>query len=249
MTAISHVFFDLHGTLIDSHALHPCYTAGLGELMVARYGGTAEMWATANRLIVADWDSYYADLDLGGEDAIEHMWEGLYRITRALFRLTGIPEPSKAEISALSREIPAIAPRKCDAFYDDTKPVLKHLYESGYVLGIASHALVEQARSLLIGGGVSDYFNGLILSPEVTDQFNKDATFFRYALNHHGNVLDPAVCLVVDDDAYALRGAKQLGMRTAHIVRKGTIHRSPADVTFTQGITGLDGWIFAQANP
>lgn len=238
---ITHIFFDLHGTLIDSHALHPCYTQGVVELMTARYRGSAEAWASANRQIVADWDSYYADLDLGGDDDTAHMWEGLFRITRALFRLTDTPEPSKAEISALSKEIPAIAPRKCDAFFADTKPILKRLHEAGYTLGISSHALVEQARSLLIGGGVNEYFGGMILSPEVTGRFNKDATFLRYALDHWSLKAD--TCLLVDDDDFALREAKTLGMWTAKINRKQTTQKSPADVMFIGGMDGLDSWI------
>ena len=38
-TPITHIFFDLHGTLVDTALMSPCYAASLGDLMADTFGG------------------------------------------------------------------------------------------------------------------------------------------------------------------------------------------------------------------
>jgi FMN phosphatase YigB (HAD superfamily) len=237
--AITHIFFDLHGTLVDGVALHPCYSAAYGDLMAARYGKSAEVWTQANWRIVADWDSYYADLDLGGENGMADMWEGYFRVTRAMFRLAGVPEPSRNEIAALSREVPTIVPRHCDALYSDVRPAIATLHAAGYILGVTSHALTGQARATLQGGGILDTFAGSIIGPDVAEQFVKDEAFFRCAIRAAGAAASH--CLVVDDHADAIRGAHDAGTRTAQVIRSGSKRRQTqtADLILTGGLQDL----------
>lgn len=238
MPKFTHIFFDLHGTLIDGIALHDCYRMGLGRYLADRYGGDAITWADANARIVQDWDSYYADLDLDGDDGFAHMWEGIFRTTRALFRLTNTPEPPHDELTTLSRELPAISVQGCDSFYPDTKPIIKQLHESGYVLNVATHALVEQGRRLINGGGMLPYFEGVFIGPDITEQFAKDEQFYRIALMKAGIPAEQA--LLVDDNAYAITHAKHIGMHTVQI-RRAThkTQASPAHHTLTDSLNGL----------
>ncbi len=99
--------------------------------------------------VVADWDSYYADLNLSGDDGIADMWEGIFRTTRALFRLTGIPEPDKSELIALSRELPGLAAEGSDVLYPEVPEVLAELDDAGLLLGVISHAPTNQIRAVL----------------------------------------------------------------------------------------------------
>ncbi len=123
---ITHVFFDLHGTLIDAaNRLPPCYAQAQAALLAARYGGAPADWIEANRRVTADWDSYYADLDLGSDDGLDQLWEGQTRILRALFRLTGRPCPSSEEMSRLVREQHYLITRHCDALYPDARAALR----------------------------------------------------------------------------------------------------------------------------
>jgi 2-haloacid dehalogenase len=232
---ITHIFFDLHGTLIDGARLHPCYTAGLGRVMAGRYGGDPAVWATANARIVADWDSYYADLNL--TEDVADVWEGYLRTTRALFRLTGITEPPLAEVTALSRELPGLAPQGCDACYPDVPPVIRALYQAGYTLGICTHALTAQARTTLAGGGLLDCFAGPLIGFDEPEQFEKDGRFFGYAARAAG--VDPAHCLAVDDLPAAIAGARAAGMRTAYIDRRGTGQPVSADWSLSDSLTPL----------
>lgn len=221
---ISHILFDLYGTLADSRLMIPCYARQLGRVMAERYGGEADAWADANRRVVADWDSYYADLDFEGDNGLDDMWEGMIRTTRALFRLTGTPEPRADELASLSRELPYLATSGCDVLFPEVRNVIERLRGAGYVLGIASHTTTAQARGTLTGAGILDDFQGPILGPDVTGVFAKNR---RYYLAAH---LPPGDCLVVDDSPDGIHGAKAAGMTAILIDRNHTAPPdSPAD--------------------
>ncbi len=234
---ITHIFFDLHQTIVDGVLMHDCYSAAYGQLMAVRYGLSPEIWTQANRRIMADWDSYFVDLDLDGENGIADMWEGYYRTTRAMFRITGTPEPAYEEVMALVREVPGYATRHCDAFYPDAKPVIRRLFEAGFTLGIATHALTTQACGTLQGGGMLDYFKGAILGPDVTDQFAKNAAYYAYAIR--AAQAPAGCCLVVDDSIHAMHGAKQVGIRAVQICRRDVPVYSPADLVLKDSLDGL----------
>jgi FMN phosphatase YigB (HAD superfamily) len=186
--------------------------------MAGRYGLTPETWRDANRRIVADWDSYYADLDLGGEDGIADMWEGLLRTTRALFRLTGVPEPPLPELTRLSRELPGLSTQHCDALYPDAQAVIATLHQGGWILGIASHAPANHVAGILAGGGVASYFSGPLVGADTAESFRKGRQYYLTVCRHAG--VPGQRCLIVDDTAEALHGAQAAGCRTALIWRK-----------------------------
>lgn len=150
-----------------------------------------------------------------------HFWEGLYRTTRALFRLVGVPEPDHAELKELVKTVPAHAPRNCDALYDDVRPVINSLHNSGYVLGIISHALVEQARATLQGGRIIHYFQGPIIGPDSIGRLCKDRVFLEYAARKAQ--IPPSQCLVVDDDPVVISSAGEAGMFTVQVCRHTSI--------------------------
>ncbi len=229
---ITHILFDIYGTLVDGTRLRPCYAVELGSIMAERYGGSPTAWAQANLRIVADWDSYFADLDFGGDDGVEQMWEGELRLTRALFRLTGTPEPALAEVTTLSRELAYEVRTRCDAFFDDARPVIKKLHAAGYVLGVATHSLTPQARGALAGGGVLDYFTGPLLCPDTVGQYHKDAAFYQV------DGLPPQSCMVVDDQLQGILGAQAAGMQTVHLMRGGA-GESPAQHVLHGDLGGL----------
>ena len=104
--SITHIFFDVHDVLVNRAPFGRCYGENLDRSCRRATVERRQRGGSANQRMVADWDSYYTDLDLSGSDGIADMWEGIFRTTRALFRLTGIPEPAHEELIALSRELP-----------------------------------------------------------------------------------------------------------------------------------------------
>ncbi len=220
MPPITHLFFDLHGTLIDSENRLPlCYDRALGEYMAAHYGGQPHDWVVANRRIMADWDSYYADLDFSAEDGLDQMWEGETRIMRARFRLAGVPYPSAEALSVLVRRYAFHVTSRCDAFFPDAHDVLPALHSSRLTLGVITHALDGHARGLLAGGGVERLFRGPIITSEAAGRFGKDVQCFRFACLRAG--VPAAQCVVVDDSLQPLRVAAGLGAHVVLIDRKG----------------------------
>jgi len=201
--------------------------------MAERYGGSAAVWTEANLRVQADWDSYYADLDFDGEDGLTDVWEGELRVTRALFRLTGTPEPDLASMTVLSRELSYLAASRCNVFYPDSKPVIERLHQSGFVLGVATHVLSAKVRGMLTGGGLLSYFSGPLLCPDVTERFRKNRAFYLAAR------IPAEQCLVVDDSLDGIRGAKAAGMQAILMDRNHKAPKSPADYVLMGDLYGL----------
>lgn len=237
MTRITHIFFDLHGTLVDGKALRPCYSAAMGRILAARYGGDPGAWTRANQRILDDWDSYYADLNLDGDEGLANFREGLFRTTRAMFRLMNINEPPKDELMALAWQLQEQVTQGCDAVFPDVPPVIESLYAAGYTLGVTSHALVEQGRGLLRGGGLLDYFAGPSVGPDNAERFSKDAAFFRLAARLA--TVDAARCAVVDDTAGYIPAIKEAGMRAIHIRRHDDDFSAHADAQLHGDLSAL----------
>jgi FMN phosphatase YigB (HAD superfamily) len=234
---ITHIFFDLHGTLVDGVRLHPCYSVQLGRVLSERYGGAPAVWVEANQRIMADWDNYYADLDLTRDRGIDDMWEGMIRTTRALFRLAGAPMPDIGQIRALSRELPGLVTRSCNALYPEARPIIEQLCAAGYMLGVTSHAVSAHARGLLRGGGILQYFAAPIIGPDVIGRFDKDAQFYTYAARKAG--VSTQQCLAIDDSPPCVAGAKAAGMGAVLLSRRGVVSHATADHVLTDTLLGL----------
>lgn len=235
---ISHIFFDLHGTLVDGIKLHPCYAAQMGKILAERYGSTPELWAQSNRRIAQDWDSYYADLNFSGEEGVAHIYEGLFRTTRAMFRLTSTPEPPLDELTALSRELPGLVTQHCDGLYPEVRSIIMELYHRGYVMGITTHALSSQAKGTLQGGGILQYFEGPIIGTDTLEQYDKNQTYF-YAAARMANVA-PEQCMVIDDVPAYISAARRCRMKTAWINRRRKSTGAPrADYVLTGDLSGI----------
>jgi beta-phosphoglucomutase-like phosphatase (HAD superfamily) len=213
---LTHLLFDLHGTLVEAARLPAAYAQGVGQVMAARYGGDAARWAQEQRTIADDWDSYYADLDLTGDRGMDDLREGEIRTTRALFRLTGVLLPPADELAALARALPYEAVRGCDVLYPAARPALERLHRAGYTLGAASLSTAALTRGLLEGGGVLHLFNGVLMGADTAGRFVKDAAFYR------ASGLEPTSCVVVDDSADGLSGARAAGM-SAYRVANGDL--------------------------
>lgn len=230
---ITHIFFNLVGTLADGAQLRKCYAEQLGRTMAERFGGSADSWTAARLRILLDWDSYFADLNFDGDEGIGDLWEGELRVTRALFRITGVPEPDSTTLGQLSRELPYQITRQCDVLHPDTKPVIEALYKAGFVLGVATYSISDVAHALLERGGVIDYFRGPYLCPDFIERFRKDRAFFEAAN------IPPETGLLVDDSLDAIHGAKAAGMHTVHLVRNGEAPSSSTDHVLKGDLFGL----------
>jgi len=227
------ILFDLFTTLSDRRLLHPCGDIQQAKHLAARYGGSPENWLKAYEQVQADWDSYYADLDLGDDDGIQQMWEGMLRTTRALFRLTATQEPSRDELAALLRELPYLMTHRCDTLLPNTKPILYLLHQSGYRLGVAAQVVQAQVKGILEGAGVWSLFDGPILTPDTTGYFRQDDAFFRPIGR------EPQSTWIVSSQQAILEVARRCGMQTVWLRRNQTSDLIPADVVLEGDLSGL----------
>lgn len=212
---ITHIFFELPGVLADPVRLREGYPPHLGAVMAARYGGTPELWADAYLHMREDWDSYWADLNLKGDEPLSDLWEGMFRTTRALFRLAKIPEPEKDELIAFSRVLPKLVYERFDALYPQVQPLLEKLHTDGVCLHVATYWTAAMARGLLTGGGVLTYFSEPVLGMDVTESFAKDYDVLALKVG-----AAPEACLIADSDPLSLEQARQIGMHPA-LVQSG----------------------------
>lgn len=219
---ITHIFFDLHGTMVNSKILGACYGRERARWLAEHYGGEFEIWFKAGQQITADWDAYHADLNFSGDDGMRDYYEAGFRIVRAQFRIAGIPEPSRDEIHRLALDLPGIAPLACDALYPDVKPAVQALATDGYILGVATHSLANQAHATLIGGGVRDYFTGPLIGADTAEQFDKDEKYYALAVRLAGTGTES--CLVVDDLPSAIESAHTVGLKTIYVHRADSTH-------------------------
>ena len=210
--SITHVFFEVPGVLVDRAALRQSYRAHLARIMAERYGGFAAEWSVAYDQVLADWDNYYADLNLSGEDGLMDAREGSFRTTRALFRLKGTPEPNKSELTALARELPELASQGGETLFPKVPALLRQLDEAGLVLGVISYSLNGVIQALV--APVQSHFKGTIWGIDRAEQFDKDVQRFQAAA--FSAQVEPERCLMVDDEPLALLNAKQAGMQTFH---------------------------------
>lgn len=203
------IYFQMPGLLMDRAAYRIRYPDAVGAVMAARWGADSGAWADAYRRIINDWDSYYADLDLTGDEAQAHQREGLIRTTRALFRLAGVPLPD-ADFAALGEALHADAAARCPALMPDAPRLLHALHARGVRLGAFGYMLTGQLRGLLHAGGVMPLFTAPIIGAEDSaPYFEHDAGFFAWAARRAG--CETSVCAVAAVDESTRDAARRAG--------------------------------------
>lgn len=238
---ITHIFFDLHGTMVNAQVLGACISRERARWLAEHYGGNLAVWLTSERQVIADWDAYHADLNFSGDDGMRDYYEAGYRIVRALFRGAGVSEPSREEIHRLALDLPGLTSLAYDTLYFDVKPTVRRLAAEGYTLGVTTHSLANQAHAVLVGGGVRECFSGPLIGADTAEQFDKDATYYALVVRLAKTL--PASCLIVDDSSSAIQAAHSVGLKTIYIHRVGSPHPvtvPDTDATLTDFTALLD---------
>jgi FMN phosphatase YigB (HAD superfamily) len=181
------------------------------------------------RAVFADWDSYYTDLNLSGDDGIADMWEGLYRVTRGYFRLADMPEPDQPTLTALSRSLPGDAASACSALLPGALDALNQLGAKGIQRSVTTYLTADHARGILRGSAALTLIDAPILTPETVERFERDQTYFEIAARQAG--VQPESCLLVSAKTDALESARAVGMQTTRMEQAMTLLDVIAAVT------------------
>ncbi|MEL6524866.1 MAG: hypothetical protein AAFQ07_04060 [Chloroflexota bacterium] len=176
-----HVIIYLNA-LLDAQRYRNNYANGVARIMSARYGGEHADWLTIQQNIFADWASYHADLNYSGEDGMADMREGQFRVTRALFRLANICEPSKAEITSLAQTLVSEAPLADTHFDIPAQYFLQTLTMSPAVnITVTAYFCEAQARAILNTSGHTDI---AVIGADTFQHYEMDTHYFRCLHQH-----------------------------------------------------------------
>ncbi len=139
----------IHGdVLIDRRALSEALPNAWAAVLAEQEGGPLEVWQSATAQVASDWDSYWEDLDLSGDDSLAQWREGRWRIVRAWFRLAGQAVPPTSRLSALLDELPRKVGRRLDAWRNGALEALHGLAAAG----IAARIIEPFAPGSLVRG-------------------------------------------------------------------------------------------------
>jgi HAD superfamily hydrolase (TIGR01509 family) len=221
------LLFDLHGVLINPARIAEHRPGAQADWLTERYGGDRNAWLQAYNDIRADWNSYWADLNLDGETPLQDFWEGELRVLRAHFRLTGTPYPPADELIELVRERPKLVMRRFDASYEETRSVVAALAEAGYALGVVSNAPASHIQGSLDGAGLLEYFDSRLVGSDTAGSFAKGPEAYYHACTRAS--CTPAECAVFDDNLDGVYGARRTGAHVALIERAGRQDHRPLD--------------------
>lgn len=101
--------------LIDPAVLACLLPEAWAQVLAAEHGGLEGGWLSAYQRVSADWDSYWADLDLSGDDSLHQWREGRWRVVRGWFRLAGQEPPPVERMAFYLNDLEHRAGQKCAA--------------------------------------------------------------------------------------------------------------------------------------
>jgi hypothetical protein len=79
--------------LVNRGSLAAALPDAWAYVLTTQHGGSADVWKHAYERIADDWESYWADLDVSGDDSVNQWREGRWRVVRGWFRLAGEEPP------------------------------------------------------------------------------------------------------------------------------------------------------------
>jgi len=226
------IFLDLYGVLADGQVMDPAYTVRMAEILHRRYGGSFDAWCSLQRDSFAWYQGEGAKLDArpGPEREGDAWVEAVRRMNgdqvRWMFERANLPLP--ADPVRFAEDLEAETVRGIDALYPDARRAVAALRSAGHRLFLSTNANRSNAESALIGGGVRDLFDGLVMLE--TGRAKKDRAYYWRRAFEIGDA-GRADAWAVDDVARFLTPAAELGARCVQLIRSGmTRERGPYPV-------------------
>lgn len=216
----SAVFLDLYRVLADPDWMQQQYRRRMADILQRRYGVPIERGL---RIHDESYDLYTQEgerLDamhmfIGhGEKWVEAVQNFEANNIKRIFAMAGLPPPDDPIRFApqLEEEIVLGA----DAIYPDVRPALKEMKAEGHRIFMSTNATRSNAESALIGGGIRDMFDNIIVM-EVAESKKDRPHYWKRTFEYTG--VCPAEAVVVDDVVSYLDIAGEMGMRGVQLIR------------------------------
>ena len=167
------------------------------QAMSAHHGGDVDMWQNAYQRIRADWDSYWADLDLNGDQSLEQWREGRWRVVRALFRLTEHEPPDNSRISFYLDDLPREIGRACPILINTPLIDLAKQYQIILLSPYLEGGLIRGMLDV-----VSEITETLtVIGPDELEQVGLEGVSGRWLTSIVG--VTPESCILISDHPIA----------------------------------------------
>jgi putative hydrolase of the HAD superfamily len=236
MTGLDTLIFDLDDTLVVEEASAEAAFVMTGEVARARYGlDPCELHTTVRktcralwygfpahpyckRIGISSWEGMWAEF-LGDAPELKPLreWAPAYRAEswRIALLAHGIDDPALA--AEMAETFPRLR-RGMHVVYPDTVHVLERL-SSKYALGLLTNGAPDLQRRKLEGAGLAGYFDQVLISGDVGIA-KPDARVFEMLLTRLHSAAGRAL-MIGDSLVRDIRGAREVGMRTAWVNRSG----------------------------
>ncbi len=206
------LFLDDGGVLNDNSLRGPEWLRLIGEFMPARLGGTAEQWASANRVVFSQ---VWGDLQKRLPDFASHEeFQRMYATTwvRSMCAHVGIAPPPDDEAVRLYRELSSYIGERANSAIAGAADAALSLHRAGYTLYTASGTPSWELRRIMAKMGIAEVFSGLY-GPDLVDHVKHGPAFYQRVFAHAGVTASRA--LVIESDSACCGWASDAG---AHAV-------------------------------
>ena len=214
------VFLDLYRVLADPDWMEEQYRRRMAAILQRRYGVPFEKGLQIHDesydLYKQEGERLDADqTSIGhGEKWVKAVQNFEANNIKRIFAMAGLPPPDDPIrfASQLEEEIVLGA----DAIYADVRPALQEMKAGGHRIFMSTNATRSNAESALIGGGIREMFDDIIVM-EVAESKKDRPHYWNRTFEVTG--VRPAEAVVVDDVVSYLDLAGEMGMRGVQLIR------------------------------
>ena len=212
------LFLDDGGVLNDNSLRGPEWLRLVGEFMPARMGGTAEQWASANRVVFSRvWGNLTKRLaDFASHQEFQRTYATDWM--RGMCAHVGITPPRDDDAVTVYKELSIYIGERATSEIAGAADAVLSLHRAGYTLYTASGTPSWELRGIVAKMGIAEAFSGLY-GPDLVDHVKYGPTFYQRVFTHAGVV--PSRALVIESDSECCRWASEAGSRAVWIDSEG----------------------------
>ena len=217
--ALTTVFLDMDGVLVDQTKLPLEYQRLLGEVLAPALGVAVEDWAEANRIAFPRWFAQVQARPVSESPLERYDLEFLLSV-RGMCEVLGRAAPSRETCIRLGRAADTHVRTHHQAFFPEAASVIREL-ASRYTVHFATGNPSWNIQVTIDRLGVADCV-GLLCGPDRLGVLKKSPEFYPRLFELAG--LTPSDAAVVDDSEAQLASAAQLGASTVLVGPQATEH-------------------------
>ncbi len=212
------LFLDDGGVLNDNRLRGPEWLRLIGEFMPARLGGSAEQWASANRVV---FPQVWSDLQQQIPEIESHQQFQRVYATRwmsamcATVGVTPVPDDDAVE---LYKELSIYVGERANSEIQDAADAVRSLHRAGYTLYMASGTPSWELQAILAKMGVVALFSGFY-GPDLVDQVKYGTAFYQRVFDDAG--VTPETTVVIESDPDCCQWASAAGARAIWVDAAG----------------------------